>query len=140
MTPEKKQRITVHIQPDTIRKMDRTIEDKDFSNRNELICEAVNFYVEYLNATDLDKYISKTLLTKNKKMLERLEGRICKQLFRLAVEISISAHVSASRACIPPENFEKIRERCIADVQKSLGTVYYDSIYGFQHYLDKQED
>lgn len=128
------------MQSDLMKQMDELYPSHDYSSRSEFICAAVEFFMGYLNTERAGKYLSETLHAPCKEQLRLLEAQVCKQIFRLAVEVAIASHVSAYQANVGEGMLDQLRMRCIADVKKSYGTVDFNSIYRFQHGLDDQED
>lgn len=69
-----------------------------------------------------------------------MEERICRIIFKLAVELSIAMNVVSAMYDLEPETLENLRGKCIKDVKKSLGSVRFDTVYGYQHHLDEEDE
>lgn len=134
MENQKKKRVSVLMYPEMERRIDALYTLHGFSSRNELVCNAVDFYTGFLESEHGEEYMNQTTLAFLQDRLERLEGRICKQLFRMCVETATASHVFAA---FTPEiqdgSMERLRKQCIKDVRSTVDTIRYDSIYHFEH-------
>lgn len=134
MENQKKKRVSVLMYPDMEQRIDALFPLHGFSSRSELVCKAVEFYTSFLESERGEEYMNRTTLAFLQDKLERLESRICKQLFRMCVEMATASHVFAA---FTPEiqdgGMERLREQCIKDVRSTIGTIRYDSIYHFEH-------
>lgn len=142
MTQEKKERVGILMKPSQMREVDALYPLHGHASRSEFVCQAVDFYSGFLKAGSSEKYMNETTLAFLEDKLERLESRVCKQLFRMCVELELSAHLFASQAAGASDDLlEQLRKRCISDVKKTVGSIRFDNIYAFQHgQLEQEED
>ena len=119
----------------------------DFSSRSELVCKAVEFYLGYLHSESDAEYVSKTSLAFMETQFAKLEARMCKQLFRICVELSMVAHLSASQIKVDDKTLKKLHNQCIKDIKSTVGNINYDKIYAYQNpdfkigaYLNEDEN
>jgi isopentenyl phosphate kinase len=134
METRKKKKVGVLMYPEMETIIDAVYPIHGFGSRSEFICKAVEFYNGFLNADINEEYMSKTTFAFLQNKLERLEARICKQLFRMCVETSIAAHISAyTSPGVNEETMTELREKCIQDVRSTIGTMRFDSIYAYQN-------
>jgi hypothetical protein len=78
--------------------------------------------------------MNKTTLAFLENQVAKLDAKICRQLFRLCVELSMVAHVTATT--VPGANEEtlkRLRNKCVKDVKNTIGNIRYDDIYAHQH-------
>ena len=136
MPEEKKKRFPVWMYPDMIRRIDSLYSEKGFKNRSELICKAVDFYIGYLLAHQSEDYLLKTLYSVQENQLNTLGKRISGALYKLAVETDISMNITAANCNVDYETVQKLRQKCVEDVKKSLSSVNFDDVYRFQKRLD----
>ena len=130
----KKKKVSVLMYPEMERRIDALFPLHGFSSRSELVCKAVDFYIGFLESEQRAEYMNQTTLAFLQDKLERLESRICKQLFRMCVEMSVGAHISAyASPGVDNEAMEAIRRKCIKDVRNTVGTIRLDSIYAYQN-------
>ncbi len=142
MTKDKKEKVAIWMRPDMIKQVDAAYSLHEIPSRSEFVCKAVEFYLGYLQTENSTEYIHKTTLAFIENQLVRLEARVCRQLFRMCVEQSMIANVSASQIKgMTDELMQKLRKKCIGDVKHTIGNIRYDRIYAFQNgLLWKEED
>ena len=95
----------------------------------------------YLHSQSDADYMSKTTLAFLEDQVTKLDAKICRQLFRLCVELSMVAHVTATT--VPGANEEtlkRLRTKCVKDVKNTIGNIRYDDIYAHQHSQDTEDD
>jgi len=129
MKSDNKQRINIWLPPSLLAQMDSQLVDTDSRNRSEYTGKAIDFYAGFIASEGTEDYISKTLLAKVDKRLKQNESHISKTLFKLAVEIAMSLHVTASLAGIDKEEMPNLHKRCINEVKASLGRINFQTIY-----------
>ncbi len=80
--------------------------------------------------------MSKTTLTFLEEQVTKLDAKICRQLFRMCVELSMVGHVTASMVGnVDDETLKRLRSKCVKDVKNTIGNIRYDTIYAYQHPL-----
>lgn len=78
--------------------------------------------------------MSKTTLTFLENQVSKLDAKICRQLFRICVELSMVAHVTACQIKgVTEETLKDLRKRCVKAVKQTIGNIRYDKIYAFQN-------
>lgn len=134
---DKKEEIKVQIwmDSDRLKKLDASFEAAGFHSRNEYICKSIDFYSSFLATKQAEDYLSETLMAAVDKRPKSMEGRICRSIFKLAVELAISSNLIAYHNHMEPKKLANIRQTCIGLVKKSLGNVQFDKIYSFQNNL-----
>ena len=95
---------------------------------NHFIRDAVDFYIEFLNAKNSSKFLTPALESVIESKNRDSEGRINRNLFKLAVEQNQLARVVAYTYDIPADVLNKIRAQAIRDVQETNGTIRVDEI------------
>ncbi len=134
MKEDKKEKVGIWMHPSMIKQVDAAYPLHETSSRSEFVCKAVEFYLGYLQSESSAEYINKTTLSLLENLLGKLEARVCRQLFRMCVEQSMIANVSASQIKgMTDELMAALRKKCVKDVKNTIGNVRYDSIYDFQH-------
>ena len=134
MEKQKKKKVSVLMYPEMEQMLDATYSLHGFSSRSEFVCKAVDFYNGFLTTENSEEYMNKTMLSFLQDKLERLEARICKQLFRMCVEMSVAAHVSAHTSPgVDDSDMAELRKRCIKAVRSTVGTIRHDNIYAIQN-------
>jgi metal-responsive CopG/Arc/MetJ family transcriptional regulator len=133
MTKDKKEKVAIWMRPGMIRQVDAAYPLHEISSRSEFICRAVEFYLGFLQSESSQEYVNKTTLSFLENQMGKLEARICRQLFRMCVEYSLMANVTASQVKdMTDELMKQLRKKCVADVKSTIGNIRYDRIYAFQ--------
>ena len=95
---------------------------------NHFIRDAVDFYIEFLNAKSSSKFLTPALESVIEAKNRDSEGRINRNLYRLAVEQNHLARIIAYTYDIPDEVVKELRAQAIRDVQETNGTIRVDEI------------
>ncbi len=141
MNDSNKAKVGIHMKPDLIARVDAEYPLYDYPSRSAFVCAATEFYLGYLHSQSDADYMSKTTLAFLEDQATKLDAKICRQLFRLCVELSMVAHVTATT--VPGANEEtlkRLRTKCVKDVKNTIGNIRYDSIYAHQHSLPSEDD
>lgn len=124
---EIKTRIPVWLYPSTLEALDRGMETSNCKSRSEFIENAVQFYAGYLSGQDANAYLPPALVSALNATLRSMEGRICRLLFKLAVEMDMMMNVLSAGMEIPEEQLEHLRPQCVRNVKKTSGSISLDS-------------
>lgn len=141
MNDSNKAKVGIHMKPDLIARVDAEYPLYDYPSRSAFVCAATEFYLGYLHSQSDADFMSKTTLAFLEDQVTKLDAKICRQLFRLCVELSMVAHVTATT--VPGANEEtlkRLRTKCVKDVKNTIGNIRYDSIYAHQHSLPSEDD
>lgn len=133
MSDDKKEKIGIWMSPDMVKQVDATYPLHGGSSRSEFVCRAVEFYLGFLQTKSSTEYIHKTTLTFLEDQFAKLEARICRQLFRMCVELAMVSHMTACQINMDDEMLKKLRKKCVKDVKYTIGNIRFDNIYAFQH-------
>lgn len=95
---------------------------------NHFIRDAVDFYIEFLNAKNSSKFLTPALESVIDAKNRDSEGRINRNLYRLAVEQNHLSRIIAYTYDIPDEVVKELRAQAIRDVQETNGTIRVDEI------------
>ena len=140
MSAEKKERVGVLMPPTQVKEIDALYPLHGHASRSEFICAAASFYYGYLNAGSGENYMSKTVLSFLEDKLGKLEARICRQLFRMCVELAMVENVTACQIpSVTDELLADVREQCVKEVKDTVGNIRYDRAYACQHGQREQE-
>ena len=93
---ENKKNYALWLYPETVRRMDSSLELANCQSRSEFVEKALHFYMGYLVTDDTTEYLSKALLTSMQGMLDMNDDRMRSLMFKLCVETNMMMHVSAS--------------------------------------------
>jgi metal-responsive CopG/Arc/MetJ family transcriptional regulator len=134
MKENKKEKVGIWMKPDMVKRIDAAYPLHEISSRSEFVCKAIEFYLGFLQTENSTEYINKTTLAFLENQLVKLEARVCRQLFRMCVEQSMIANISASQIKgMTDELMAALRKKCVKDVKNTIGNIRYDNIYDYQH-------
>ena len=118
----------VRLRVDQWEDCDRLTKKLSLPSEKHFIRDAVDFYIEFLNAKNSSKFLTPALESVIESKNRGSEGRINRNLFKLAVEQNQLARVVAYTYDIPADVLNKIRAQAIRDVQETNGTIRVDEI------------
>ncbi|QAT50335.1 hypothetical protein EQM14_11500 [Caproiciproducens sp. NJN-50] len=141
MSNDKKEKTGIWMPPDMVKQIDAVFPLYECSSRSDFVCRAVKFYLGFLQTKNSTEYIHKTTLTFLEDQFAKLEARICRQLFRMCVELAMVSHITACQFNLDDEGLKKLRKKCVKDVKCTIGNIRFDNIYSYQHEgLNPEED
>ena len=91
---EEKTRIHTRISPETEQKITAAMPLSNCRSQNEFVEKALQFYCEHLTAQDTFSALPPVLLSAIRATVKASEDRICRLLFKLAVEMDMAQHCS----------------------------------------------
>ncbi len=127
-----KVRLHLRLTPETYRLIGEYTPKDNCTTANEFVEHAVEFYVGYLSAEDCLHFLP-SLAAAVRGTVHDSENRICRLLFKLAVEMNMMMNVLASEVDVSPEALERLRGRCIQEVKKTGGAVTFADAMKYQH-------
>lgn len=130
---EIKTRIPVWLYPSTLEAMDRAAKTSNSKSRSEFIERAVQFYIGYISGQDAVAYLPPALVSALRATVQDSENRICRLLFKLAVEMDMMMNILASEIDIPEELLRQLRGRCVQEVKKTRGMISLNDAVRYQN-------
>jgi hypothetical protein len=118
----------VRLRVDQWEDCDRLTKKLSLPSEKHFIRDAVDFYIEFLNAKSSSKFLTPALESVIDAKNRDSEGRINRNLYRLAVEQNHLARIIAYTYDIPDEVVKELRAQAIRDVQETNGTIHVDEI------------
>ena len=94
---DNKKSTTIWLRPSVISRMDGWLEADNCQSRSEFVDKALRFYMGYLGTEDNTAYLSKAILTAIQGTLDDNNNRLCRILFKCAVEVSFESAVRQQR-------------------------------------------
>lgn len=130
--PKDKRKFALWVREETMEKVEKLYRSENVKSRSEFIEKAINFYCGYLTANDGKEYFPQVIVSTLQGTLGGFENRMASLLFKMAVELSMSLHVTAANSEIDEETLVKLRGLCVDEVKRIHGTVSFDDAYKFQ--------
>ena len=129
---ETKTRIPVWLYPSTLEVIDRAAETVGFKSRSEYLEKAALFYAGYVSGQDAVSFLPPALASVLRGTVQDTENRICRLLFKLAVELDMVMNVLAAGMEISEDVLRNLRSRCVQNVKKTRGSVTLDKDVEYQ--------
>lgn len=120
LTPEVKEMIEEHYQKDNC------------VSRSEFIEKAVVFYCGYIHTAQTENYLPKLLRSTLLDGLEKFGDRICRQLFKVAVEENITHHILSADTDLDEQTYDRLRRLCVGQVRQTDGKFSFKDALLFQ--------
>ncbi len=133
---EIKTRIPAWLYPSTLEIIDRASEMDNCKSRSEVLEKAAQFYAGYVSGQEAIAYLPPALASVLRGTVLDTENRICRLLFKLAVELDMVMNVLAAGMEIPEEQLNSLRGRCVQNVKKTSGSVTLDNAVRYQRGVD----
>ena len=132
MNDQNREKITLWLKPDLLRRMDGWLEEDNCINRREFIEKALRFYMGYLATEDTSEYLSRALVDTLRGTLADNENRLRTLLFKLCVEVNMMGHTVAAHFRADPVNRRELRAYAVDEVLRTNGKISFDDALDFQ--------
>lgn len=86
---ENKKNYALWLYPETVRRMDNSLDLANCQSRSEFVEKALPFYIGYLVTDDTTEYLSKALLTSLQGMLDMNDDRMRSLMFKPFLKVSV---------------------------------------------------
>ena len=117
---EEKTRIHTRISPETEQKITAAMPLSNCRSQNEFVEKALQFYCEHLTAQDTFSALPPVLLSAIRATVKASEDRICRLLFKLAVEMDMMMNILAAGMELTDEDLRELRGRGQGDPRQDL--------------------
>ena len=95
----------------------------DCRSRNEFINKAIRFYIAYLQKENDNEFLTPALESVLSGMIGDAENRLSRILFKLAVEMSLMFHFTATVYNTTEDEIDKLRKFCVDEVSRLNGNI-----------------
>ena len=109
-------------------------------SRNEFIRDAVDFYLEWLNIENTEKFLTPALESVISAKLRDVEYRISQNLFRMAVEQNVITQVLICDGKYSSETIYEFHENAVSMVEKTNGTFCPSDLLTAEDETDDSEE
>ena len=133
---EEKARHTVWLTNETWAMVKKTYHSDNCTTQNEYIEKAIRFYTGYLHAQEAGAYLPRILAEVLESKLIVFGDRVCKLLFKLAVQEAITANLIAADTDVDLKTMETLTGTCVKQVTRVHGALDYEDALRFQKRLD----
>ncbi len=123
-----KLKVTIYVEPDDMEIIEQLYRSDGCTSKTEFIEKAIRFYCGYVTAENYRDYFPSVIVNTVKGTLDSMENRMASLLFKLAVELSMNLHVTASLADVEESALTRLRGECVDEVKKLNGKITFDDI------------
>jgi len=129
MDSKYKQRVSVYLDRDLVKRADYLQEILRCKSRNELFALALETLIADTTIEERGDVLCKKLAGAIEKVVDYEAVKISKGLFRYAVELEVIMQMLALCWEVAPEQIEKIRREAVNNVRRTRGKVRLDDLF-----------
>ena len=130
--PREKIKFALRMLPETQELVKEMCLRDNCRTQNEFIEKAIRFYAGYLSGQEAAAYLPSALAQVLRGTVRDTENRICRLLFKQAVELDMVMNVLAAGMEIDGEQLNSLRGRCVQNVKKTNGSVTLEDAVQYQ--------
>ena len=123
---------TLYTNEEFINKMDSFIKEEGIKSRSELVCKAVDFYIEYNRNEKPGEFLSReieAIISGNVGLVEnRLGNRFAKLMSETAVQLGIMQQILKSISDINENDIENFRKAAVDEIRNSQKILKYEEL------------
>ncbi|MGL4789889.1 MAG: hypothetical protein ACRCW1_00650 [Anaerotignaceae bacterium] len=116
----------LRMEKDTQQMLKAIYKQDNCNSQNEFIEKAIKFYISYITTENHSSYLNPAIYNAIKSAIKESESRTANNLFRLAVEMSVTMNILAEGMEIPIQHIKDIRSRCIDTVKSQRGKYIFE--------------
>ncbi len=132
MTEKNKKKFPLWIYPETRQLVTDWYKKDNCQSQSEFIEKAIRFYCGYIAAENGVRFLPAAITSAMTGMVDSLENRMARLIFKLAVEMSMMMNILAANADVDENTLRRLRGKCVNDVKKSVGSVTFEDAAKFQ--------
>ena len=140
MEEKVKKKTTFWLPPGMIDRMDSWLKADNCRSRNEFVEKALRFYMGYLSTEDNTAYLSKAILTAIQGTLDDNNNRLCRIIFKWAVELNMMCHTIAAHFRADPIHTRELRAYAVDEVKRANGQVSFESAVHQQRRIEPEDE
>lgn len=127
-----KKKFPLWMYPETRQLVSDWYQRDNCQSQSEFIEKAIKFYCGYISAEEGMRFLPAAITTAMTGMVDGLENRMSRLMFKLAVEMSMMMNILATTAEVDENTLRKLRGKCVEDVKRSVGSVTFENVASFQ--------
>jgi metal-responsive CopG/Arc/MetJ family transcriptional regulator len=125
-------RIGLFISKKLVTRCNDMISKTNALSRSEFICDAIDFYIAWLNCENNSKVLTPALESVISARITDTENRLARVLFKQAVEVAMMMHVVAGTNNIDQTKLAELRRLCVDEVSRLSGRYNFEDAVKFQ--------
>ena len=102
-------------------------------SRNKFINQAIRHYIAFLQKEKDNEFLTPALESVLSGMIGDTENRLARILFKLAVEMSMLMHITASQFEIDNAEVERLKKYCVDEVSRLNGKISFENAHRHQN-------
>lgn len=134
---DKKNKITIRISDETLRKCNEGMSITDCGVRNDFIERSIEFYSGYVSAQTHTDFLASVILESMSGIVKTSENRIARLFFKIAVEMAKLEQMLASINDMDEETMRRLHIRCVNEVKKINGIIKMEDAVRYQRGNDE---
>ena len=99
---------------------------------SEFAEKAIQFYAGYVASNHNQEYLPNVIISVIKSIMRDSENRHNRNLYRIALELSMLMNVMAATHHIPEESLDKLRGECEEEIRRINGSLSLDTAVKWQ--------
>lgn len=129
---ETKRNSRLWIHPEIRALIEKWYQQDNCRSQSKFIEKAVRLYCSYISVEDGAHYRPAAITSALTGMVDSLESRMARLIFKLAVEMSMMMNILAANADMDQETLRRLRGKCVNDIKGSVGSVTFEDAMRFQ--------
>ena len=127
-----KKKFPLWLYPETRQLVTDWYRKDNCQSQSQFIEKAIRFYCGYISAEEGVRFLPAAITSALTGMVDSLENRMARLIFKLAVEMAMMMNILAANAEVDEALLRKLRGKCVDDVKKSIGAVTFEDVVRFQ--------
>ncbi len=127
-----KTRYTLHLQNETMQLIQKWYKDDGCTTMNEFVEKAIRFYAGYVSNEKVENYLPNIVISTLKSIVRDSENRHNRNLYRIALEMSMLMNIMAAVHHIPEDSLVKLRGDCEDEIRRINGMLTIDTAVRWQ--------
>lgn len=132
-TAEEKVRFTLWMKESTDQLIDQLWKGNNNASKSDFIEQAILFYSGYLTSEKNKNYLPSIVVSTLKGIVNESDNRQNRNLFKIAVELSVLTEMLKDLKGVSDLSFERIRGECIKRVRKLNGFLQIEDVIDWQN-------
>ena len=124
---EDKVRTAFYGEKNLLKISDSYLKAANCRSRNEFINKSIRHYIATLQKEKDNEFLTPALESVLSGMIGGMENRLARILFKLAVELSMMLHVTASQYDITEDEIGRLQKFCVDEVSRLNGRISFEN-------------
>lgn len=125
-------RYNLHLPNEVMSLIQKWYKDDGCTTMNEFVERAIKFYAGYVSNEQNHNYLPNIVLSTMKSIVRESENRHNRNLYRIALEMSMLMNIMAATHHIPEDSLAKLRGDCEEEIRRINGTLSIDTAVRWQ--------